>query len=734
MAQFKNTTIDSTGRLTLPSGTTAQRPSIPTQGMMRYNTTISEVEYYDGGAWREVSSTGAEATGGLVVDSNIGGISYRSHIFRTNEFAYVSRNNSSSLGGTASGGATVLGEVDSLTSCSPLLTFEQALEFVHSIGCRLPTIDELINEGPAVGTGCGYDNELIWTADKANPEATQHYVMYGRVETNGSATTARDNKSTAYVRYVADINTSRTDPITLNDPIIQGFLEEYYSSDIDLGTKSFTLNVTKGGEVDYLIVGGGGGGGGIIAGGGGAGGYLTGSVAVTPQAYTITVGEGGLGGFGWNSNGQGGLQGADSSAFGLTAIGGGGGGYHGSGGSNNSWVNGGSGGGQGRVPSPGTAVSGQGFPGGTGSGDSGGGGGGAGGPGQDSADTFGGNGGPGLLSNLSGVNTFYAGGGGDGKRSNITSAGIGGIGGGGSGTNYTFRAENAAPHTGGGGGGAGYNGSNSTRMGGTGGSGIVIVRYRKNKETTTAPTIIVNSSAPGIKAFTAQNPAPSAAYITQLGLPNGWYWVNLTGPQLVYVNTQYKGGGWYLVIQNNRDNGNGIGALSYYDATGQKLMVAGSPGNAAGDDLGEINVWAGMELWNAMTNGAGGQVAQVVGNIPMDLDSPAYGKRATWSYTGFDPDYSFQGSTLIQANGGAPGMQSYHSQGTRALTTFDRDQDDNGGNCATYYGNNPFWYGSCWSGNAWGGGSSGGYANAYFWTGSSGDNWNYGATYVRASF
>jgi hypothetical protein len=40
-----------TGYLTLPSGTTAQRPSSPVNGMMRYNTTLSRVEGYANNSW-----------------------------------------------------------------------------------------------------------------------------------------------------------------------------------------------------------------------------------------------------------------------------------------------------------------------------------------------------------------------------------------------------------------------------------------------------------------------------------------------------------------------------------------------------------------------------------------------------------------------------------------------------------------------------------------------------------
>jgi len=42
--------------LQLPSGTTAERPTSPSTGEWRYNTTTNLVEYYDGGSWRELSS------------------------------------------------------------------------------------------------------------------------------------------------------------------------------------------------------------------------------------------------------------------------------------------------------------------------------------------------------------------------------------------------------------------------------------------------------------------------------------------------------------------------------------------------------------------------------------------------------------------------------------------------------------------------------------------------------
>ena len=46
------TTFSSNGAITIPVGTTAQRPSIDTQGMIRFNVNDSQFEGYDGTAWK----------------------------------------------------------------------------------------------------------------------------------------------------------------------------------------------------------------------------------------------------------------------------------------------------------------------------------------------------------------------------------------------------------------------------------------------------------------------------------------------------------------------------------------------------------------------------------------------------------------------------------------------------------------------------------------------------------
>lgn len=51
-------TQTATGANTIPNGTTAQRPGSPATGMLRYNTTLSRLEYYNSG-WLPVGNGGA---------------------------------------------------------------------------------------------------------------------------------------------------------------------------------------------------------------------------------------------------------------------------------------------------------------------------------------------------------------------------------------------------------------------------------------------------------------------------------------------------------------------------------------------------------------------------------------------------------------------------------------------------------------------------------------------------
>jgi hypothetical protein len=256
-------------------------------------------------------------------------------------------------------------------------------------------------------------------------------------------------------------------------------------------------------SVEYLIVAGGGSGGvgsggNTGGGGGGGGGVLTGKIDITPQSYTVTVGDGGAG-YTTTANTQstGGNSGQNSSAFNLTAIGGGGGKAAYGNATTNESLGGGSGGGGCNDDTivRGNATLGQGSIGGPGiSGNTFGGGGGGGGADSlgisgvggiaASAVHRGGEGGRGKSSNISGTLTFYGGGGGGGQGASGTGFALGGIGGGGRGSNpgavtggSTGGAEAGLANSGGGGGGGPTRNGSNANGAPAGGSGIVVIRY-----------------------------------------------------------------------------------------------------------------------------------------------------------------------------------------------------------------------------------------------------------------
>ena len=61
LAAFVNPTFGGTEFMLIPKGTTAERPLVPVDGEMRYNTDTDQFEGYQGGEWGQL---GGGATGG----------------------------------------------------------------------------------------------------------------------------------------------------------------------------------------------------------------------------------------------------------------------------------------------------------------------------------------------------------------------------------------------------------------------------------------------------------------------------------------------------------------------------------------------------------------------------------------------------------------------------------------------------------------------------------------------
>jgi hypothetical protein len=74
LAASGDVTFSGTGATKLQASTTANRPGTPAQGMLRYNTTLSQFEGYNGTDWGGIG--GAQAGGAIQVNNTTASVSY----------------------------------------------------------------------------------------------------------------------------------------------------------------------------------------------------------------------------------------------------------------------------------------------------------------------------------------------------------------------------------------------------------------------------------------------------------------------------------------------------------------------------------------------------------------------------------------------------------------------------------------------------------------------------------
>jgi len=231
--------------------------------------------------------------------------------------------------------------------------------------------------------------------------------------------------------------------------------------------------------------------------------------------------------------------------------------------------------------------------------------------------------------------------------------------------------------------------------------------------------------------------------VSQITGPSGWYSIKVGNDDVfTYVNQSYSGGGWVLVAANRQSTG-GMGALTYSDAVNScNFRTGGSnqgantttPADKGFGSLANYNVWIGTKYWKALAGRVNPYEVTVVQYVAttngVGLDG-THTKRYRWKFKNFSSTYAFQDVAAVsdETGTGSPGMYNYHAVNGFNLTTYDNDQDVyTGGNCSTFYLNNPWWYGACWSGNYFAGG---GYADAPYWDGSGSDYHQYGAIYIK---
>lgn len=218
----------------------------------------------------------------------------------------------------------------------------------------------------------------------------------------------------------------------------------------------------------------------------------------------------------------------------------------------------------------------------------------------------------------------------------------------------------------------------------------------------------------------------SAAEITG---PSGWYMIRVGGkPRPFYVNQDYDGGGWVLVMANRRYTA-GMNNLKWNDAMYSVNYRHGGSDDATNElgigrsspPLSDFNAWVGLNFWRELAGRASSgkiTVVQYTANTNGVPLNGTHNQRIRFNGTHFNTNGAFQGKALnsLEVNNNGWGNSGFYSMMGNKLTTYDKDLDSNSGNCSTYYNNNPFFYTSCWTGNIFAGG---GYVDGPYWTSSS---------------
>lgn len=219
--------------------------------------------------------------------------------------------------------------------------------------------------------------------------------------------------------------------------------------------------------------------------------------------------------------------------------------------------------------------------------------------------------------------------------------------------------------------------------------------------------------------------------------PTGFYWILIDGiPHPFWVDMVYQGGGWILVLNNRAGNG-AMSGLNYDSATKRVINYRGGSyaSSSGSSNPGSFNLWVGLDAWVKLANAnfsTSNRVVEFVSSSWTTLGaSHAHTKRASWDWSGWSGTYAWQGATnfVREAGSNNPGLWSYHIANGFSLTSYDVDQDVYSANCATLYGNNPWWFGACWDGFLFPNG--GGYSDFPNWSGAGSDLHNYAAVYVR---
>ena len=379
----KNRKFTGTDSIVLPKGATGSRVNT-TGGQLRFNTTTSLAEYYNGTEWKPIDSppTVTGVTPGEVASAD----------GSTTSFAITGGNfqSGATVKFIGNDGTEVTASTVTVNSSSSITAVESSSSFANA---KEPYDVKVTNQSglsASLDDSINVDNAPTWTTSAGSlgsieEDATGTHFTVAATDADGDTVTysettsvlsgaglsldsangaisgdPTDGQATYNFTLRATANSKTADrafSITVNAAPSGGTISTYtYSSTtykVHTFSSSGSFTLPSGKTVDILVTAGGGSGGGgqgsNYGAGGGAGGVVwRAGKTLNAATYTVTVGNGNA----WSDGRQDGNQGQDSvftgDGYTLTGEGGGGGSGLGNTTQNTSVMAGGSGGGAGR--------------------------------------------------------------------------------------------------------------------------------------------------------------------------------------------------------------------------------------------------------------------------------------------------------------------------------------------------------------------------------------------------
>jgi len=343
----KNPVFVGNQQLGLPTGTTAQRPSNPQTGYIRFNTDTRSIEVYNGTAWSSAALSG-NVPGVPTNVSATSGVSKGSVVsFTAPTYSGDSAITSYTVTATPAAGSTTNARLTTgFSSPITLTNLENSTAYTvtvvanNSYGSSNPSIASasfttaLVPQAPSnlVATATAYNTASV--SFTPPPSATSYTITSspGGITATGSSSPITVSGLSQYTSYVFTAtatnsvgtsvpsnisNTISTPGNVVTGGVVTADSTYYYRTFTGNGTLSVTGG--PGLTADVLAIAGGGGGGYTAdrtAGGGGGGGVLYAANQTISSTANITIGAGGTPP----------LNGTNTTFAGLTAIGGGNGG------------------------------------------------------------------------------------------------------------------------------------------------------------------------------------------------------------------------------------------------------------------------------------------------------------------------------------------------------------------------------------------------------------------------